>query len=48
MEKYMARMKELYFEIVNELNEGLTPLEISRKLNIPVEMVLQVLEQELV
>lgn len=42
----MARMKELYFEIANELNECLTPLEVSRKLNIPVEMVLQVLEQE--
>jgi hypothetical protein len=42
----MGIMNDIYTEIIDELNEGLTPLEVSRKLNIPVEMVLQVLEQE--
>ena len=42
----MVVMKDIYFRIVECLDEGMTPLEVSRKLDIPVEMVLQVLEKE--
>jgi hypothetical protein len=43
----MAAMKEIYTDIQELLEDSEnTPLIISRKLNIPVEWVLQVMEQE--
>ena len=43
----MAAMKEIYTDIQELLEDSEnTPLVISRKLNIPVEWVLQVMEQE--
>ena len=44
----LARMKDLYFRIIECLDESMTPMEVSRELNIPVEMVLEVLEKECV
>jgi hypothetical protein len=43
----MASMKEIYTDIQELLEDSEnTPLVISRKLNIPVEWVFQVMEQE--
>jgi hypothetical protein len=45
----MAARKEIYTDIQELLEDSEnTPLIISRKLNIPVEWVFQVMEQELV
>lgn len=43
----MGAIKDLHSDIVESLDEGMTPLEVARKLNIPVETVLLVLEEEI-